>query len=81
MSVDEVFEDIVKICEFYADPCEVFEVDLEKLIVLMGAREISPVMENGHLVTHLVIEPDGVSHWEDDLDTYFQGILDCEDRS
>jgi hypothetical protein len=80
MSVESVFEDIVKICEFYADPCEVFEVDLENHIVFMGAREISPVMENGGLVTHLVEESDGVTHWVDDLDSYFQSVLDWEGR-
>lgn len=75
MSVESDFEDIVKICEFYADPCESFEVDLENFTVLMGASEISPVVENGQLMTHLVIEPDGMSHWEDDLDSYFQRVL------
>lgn len=75
MSVESDFEDIVKICEFYADPCETFEVDLENCIVLMGAREISPVVENGQLVSYLVIEPDGVSHWVDDLDEYFLRVL------
>ena len=80
MFVDSDFEDIVKICEFYSDPCEVFEVDLENCNIMMGAREISPVVENGQLLTHLVIEPDGTSHWEDDLDSYFQDVLDWEDR-
>jgi hypothetical protein len=80
MSVESDFEDIVKICEFYADPCESFEVDLENLAVFMGALEISPVVENGQLITHLVIEPDGFSHWEDDLDSYFQRVLDWEER-
>jgi hypothetical protein len=43
MSVESDFGDTVKICEFYADPCETFEVDLE-----------------------------------DDLDSYFQRVLDWE---
>lgn len=80
MSVESDFEDIVRICEFYADPCETFEVDLENYVVFMGAREISPVVENGQLITHLVIDPGGISHWEDDLDSYFQSVLDWEDR-
>lgn len=29
MSAESDFEDTVKICEFYADPCETFEVDEE----------------------------------------------------
>lgn len=79
MSVESDFDDTVRICEFYADPCESFEVDLENHVVFMGGREISLVMENGGLVAYLVIEPDGVSHRVDDLDVYFQGVLDWED--
>lgn len=80
MSAESDFEDIIKVCEFYADPCEVFEVDLENYSVFMGGREISPVRRNGQLVEYLVIEPDGLSHLEDDLDSYFQNVLDWEDR-
>lgn len=79
MSVESDFEDTVKICEFYADPCESFEVDLENCIVMMGALEISPVRREGRLVGYLVIEPDGVSHLEDDLDSYFQFVFDWSD--
>lgn len=80
MSVEADFEDAVKICEFYADPCETFEVDLENLIVFMGAREVSLVTWNGRLVGYLVVEPDGFSRIEDDLDSYFQSTLDREER-
>lgn len=76
MSVESDFEDTVRICEFYADPCETFEVDLENCIILMGTREISPVRSNGKLDHYLVIEPDGVSHLEEDLDDYFQSAFD-----
>lgn len=79
MSVESDFADTVKICEFYADPCEVFEVDLENHIVFMGAREISPVMVNGHSACYLMVEPDGVTHWVDDLDSYFQSVLDWDE--
>lgn len=75
MSAESDFEDTVKICEFYADPCETFEVDLENHIVLMGAREISPVRRFGRLAGYLVIDPDGFSHLEDDLDSYFQSLF------
>lgn len=80
MSAESDFEDTVRICEFYADPCETFEVDLENYRILMGAREISPVRKNGKLVCYLVIEPDGISHWEVDLDSYFQVALDWDER-
>ena len=79
MSVESDFEDVVKICEFYADPCETFEVDLEDRIVLMGAREIGIVRSGGELTGYLVIESDGFSHVVDDLDDYFQFVLDWEE--
>lgn len=81
MSVESDFDDTFRICEFYADPCETFEVDLENCVVMMGAREISPVRRDGRLAGYLVIEPDGFSHLVDDLDSYFQSALDWEDRS
>lgn len=80
MSVESDFEDTVRICEFYADPCETFEVDEENHIVFMGGREISLVRSGGRLVGYLVFEPDGVSHVEGDLDSYFQSMLDWQDR-
>ena len=79
MSAESDFEDVVKICEFYADPCEGFEVDLENYLVLMGAREINPIRRAGRLVGYLIIEPDGFSHLEGDLDSYFQSIFDWSD--
>lgn len=80
MSADSDFEDTVKICEFYADPCETFEVDEENCIVFMGGSEITPVRREGRLVGYLMIDPDGFSHVEYDLDFYFQRVLDWEDR-
>ena len=79
MSVDSDFEDTVSICMFYADPCDVFEVDEENCIVFMGAREISLVRRDGQLVGYLVIEPDGFSHVEDDLDSFFQSTFEWEE--
>lgn len=81
MSVESDFEDTVRICEFYADPCEAFEVDFEKGFIFMGAREINLVMEDGRFDGWLVIEPDGVGHLVDDLDSYFQGVFDWRRRS
>lgn len=75
MSIESDFEDTVKICEFYADPCETFEVDSENCIVFMGGREISPVRVNGHLDHYLVIEHDGASYMVGDLDEYFLRVL------
>lgn len=80
MSVESDFEDTVSICEFYADPCEVFEVDWENHFVLMGAREINLVRKEGKLDGWLTIDPDGLSHLVDDLDSYFQSVYDWKDR-
>lgn len=80
MSAESDFEDTVKICEFYADQCGAFEVDLENHIVFIGDREVSPVRVGGRLDCYLVVEPDGVTHWVDDLDSYFQAALGWEDR-
>lgn len=77
MSAEADFEDTVRICEFYADPCETFEVDLENCIVFMGGREINLVRRDGRVDGYLVIDPDGFSHLEDDLDSYFQRVLEC----
>jgi hypothetical protein len=79
MSVESDFEDTVRICEFYADPCETFEVDLENCVIFMGDREITLVRGNGQLEGYFVIDPDGSSHLEDDLDSYFQFVLDWEE--
>lgn len=75
MSVGSDFDDMVKICEFYADPCETFGVDSENCSVFMGGREISLVRWDGRLRGYLVIDPDGFSHIEDDLDEYFQALF------
>lgn len=76
MSVELDFENTISICEFYADPCETFEVDLENHFILMGGREINLVRKDGKLDGWLVIEPDGFSHLVDDLHSYFQSMFD-----
>lgn len=81
MSVESDFEDTVRICEFYADPCEDFEVDKENCFVFMGDREIGLVRREGKLDGWIVIEPDGFSHLEGDLDSYFQCVFDWEERA
>lgn len=80
MSAETDFENTIRICEFYADPGEVFEVDLENWLIFMGAREIDLVRDNGKLEGWLVIEPDGFSHLVDDLHSYFQDVYDWKDR-
>lgn len=81
MCVESDFENTIKICEFYADPCETFEVDSENHFIFMGSRGINLVRENGRLDGWLIIEPDGFSQLVDDLHTYFQSVFGWKDRS
>lgn len=79
MSVSSDLEDIVMICEFYSDTdCGVY-VDLENSHITMGEYGIDPVRVDGHLVGYLVEDPEGVTHEVNDLDSYFQSVLDWED--
>lgn len=78
MSVESDFEDVVTLCNFYKEGDWSFYVDLENLHVVMGDYAIDPVWENGHLVGYLVVDPEGVTQVVDDLDSYFQDVLDWE---
>lgn len=75
MSVESDFEDAVKICGFYAEPYDEFEVDLENHHIMMDGYGVDLVVENGNLVTYLVEDPGGVALFVDDLDEYFQGVF------
>lgn len=78
MSVGSDFDDMVKICEFYSGEDTPVEVDYENCHVSFGGYEVDPVIENGHLVTYLVEDPDHVSLFVNDLDDYFQDqFSDC----
>lgn len=72
MSVSSDFDDTVKICEFYADPYEEFDVDYENNIIVMGDYTIDHLFEHGHLVEYLVTRSDGRSYLVWDLDSFFQ---------
>lgn len=77
MSVESDFDDMVKICEFYARPTDGVEVDLENYHITMGEYGVDPVIGGGgdHLAYYLIEEPDGTSMFVDDLDYYFQTVL------
>lgn len=75
MSFDSDFDDIVKICEFYSGDDLPIEVDEENYYVTLGDYVVDPVMKDGHLVMHLVEDPDGVTLFVSDLDAYFQERL------
>lgn len=80
MSFSSEFEDIIRICEFYASSVDGVKVDWENYHVRMEGYDIDPVLRDGHLVRYLVEDPEGVCLFVDDLDAYFQSVLDCGDR-
>lgn len=75
MGVESDFEDAVTICEFYADPCGGFEVDLENRHIVVDGYGIDLVVENGHLDCYLVEDPDGVSFFVEELDPFLQSVF------
>ena len=80
MTTTSDFADIITICQFYAESGWDIYVDYENSHVMMGDYVIGPVRENGVLVGYLVADPEGVTQVVDDLDSYFQGEFDWEDR-
>lgn len=81
MGVDSEFDDMVKICEFYSGDDLPIEIDYENYFIDLGGYVVDPVMKDGHLVTYLVEDPDGVTLFVSDLDDYFQERLPgWEDR-
>lgn len=78
MSVSSEFDDTIKICEFYADSADEVEVDPENYHIRMGEYDIDPVFGGGRISYYLVVEPDGRALFTDDLDTFFQSVLNWE---
>lgn len=75
MSVSSDFEDTIKICEFYSGDGLPIKVDYENCYVFLGDYAVDPVMENGHLITYIVEDPEHITHLVGDLDYYFQRAL------
>lgn len=75
MCVSSVFDDTVKICDFYSGDGLPVEVDYENQFVFLGGYVVDPVMENGHLITYIVDDPAHNTHLVGDLDSYFQSVL------
>lgn len=75
MCVSSVFDDSVKICEFYSGDDLPIKVDYDNYYVSLGGYVVDPVMENGHLITYLVEDPGHNTHLVGDLDSYFQSVL------
>lgn len=79
MCVSSDFEDTIKICEFYSGDGLPLEIDYENYYVILGDYVVDPVIDNGHLVTYIVEDPEHNTHLVGDLDSYFQMAL--PDRS
>lgn len=75
MRVGSDFDDTVRICEFYSGDDLPLEVDYENRFVNLGGYVVDPVMENGHLITYIVEDPEHKAHLVGDLDYYFQSVL------
>ena len=75
MSVSSDFDDTVEICSFYSGDGLPLEVDYENFYVFLGDYVVDPVMENGHLITYIVEDPEHNTHLVGNLDSYFQRAL------
>lgn len=73
--MDDVFEDVVSVCECYADPYDRFEVDYENNRIVVDEYEVEPLVERGRLAEYLVRRSDGVSYLVWDLDSFFQRVF------
>ena len=78
MSDDVVFDDTVKICEFYSGDDLPIEVDYDGHCIYLGDYTIDPLTEGGELVTYIVKPPAGYTQITIDLDEYFQRVLRWE---
>lgn len=75
MSISSVFDDTVKICEFYSGDGLPIVVDYEKYSINLGGYVVDLVMEDDHLARYLVVDPEFKALFVSDLDDYFQERL------
>lgn len=79
MSDDVVFDDTVKICEFYSGDDLPIEVDYDGHCIYLGKYIVDPLTEDGESVTYIVTSPAGYTQITLDLDEYFQRVFRWED--
>lgn len=75
MSISSVFDDTVKICEFYSGEDLPIRVDYDNYSINLGGYVVDLVMEDDHLARYLVVDPDWKALFVSDLDAYFQARL------
>lgn len=78
ISDDVVFDDTVKICEFYSGDDLPIEVDYDGHCIHIGGYTVDPLTEDGELVTYIVSPPIGYTQITLDLDEYFQRVFQRE---
>lgn len=78
MTDDVVFDDAVKICEFYSGDDLPIEVDYDGHCIHLGGYTVDPLLEGGELVGYIVIPPNGYTEMAMDLDEYFQRVFQWE---
>lgn len=75
MSDSAVFEDTIRICEFYSDDDLPLRVDYENHCIFLGGYLVDPVTENGELVSFIVAPPSGPPLLVSNLDEFFENLL------
>ena len=75
MSDESVFEDTIRVCEFYADEELPLRVDYDNHCIHLGGYLVDPVTEDGELVTFIVSPPSGPPLLMVNLDEFFEGLL------
>lgn len=75
MSDAAVFDDTIRICEFYNDEELPLRVDYENHCILLGGYLIDPVTEDGELVTFIVSPPSGPPLFMSNLDEFLDNLF------
>ena len=79
MSDDVIFDDTVKICEFYSGDGLPIEVDYDAHCIHLGDYIVDPLTEDGELAAYIVSPPAGDTQITADLDEYFQRVFRWEE--
>lgn len=75
MSDEAVFDDTIRICEFYSDEDLQVWVDYENHCIRLGGYLVDPVTEDGELVTFMVSPPSGPPLFMMNLDEFLENLV------
>lgn len=75
MSDDAVFNDTIRICEFYADESLPLIVDYENHCIHLGGYLVDPVTEDGELVSFIVSPLSGPPLIIMNLDEFLENLF------